>query len=387
MFQLCKAILFILILLTAFPLYAGDSESMVDLSPMELRLFEKINQARENPLATAELMGMDADKLLEDLPELYDILTQGLLPLAYNGKLHMSAQNHNQDMIENQYYSYTSLDGRTYEQRIAETGYIPLINGEALERLGFDNFVEPDKAVDDIFKSMFKLELNPEIEKKRVILNPDFEEAGVAFGSGRQVIDGSNDNVYIVTCDFGTNAVSSLETEILELINKARENPLGAAVSSGMHPWQVIGYIPYIYYDVLTEDLPPLVMNRNLYESARDHGWDMIRNGYFSQTSLDGRTLDDRIRNKGYEPVVSGETRRILESADFTEPADVAVALFEDIYRLEMYPESSERYILNPEIKDVGISVIATWPGMNDVSDIYNKNHVVLLVIDFGSED
>ncbi|MCP4110130.1 MAG: hypothetical protein GY749_32180 [Desulfobacteraceae bacterium] len=381
MFQIHKAISLILILLTAFPVYAGDNEDIGNLSPMELRLFEKINQARENPLATAELLGMDTGKLLEDLSDIYDILTQGLLPFTYNEKLCMSAKNHNQDMIENQYYSHDSSDGRTYEQRIAETGYVPLIAGESLDYLAIDSFVEPDKAVDLIFESMFKDELNPESEKKRMILSHDFKEIGVAFGSGRLEIDGSYDNAYVVTCDFGTSAVSSLETEILELVNKARENPLSAAVSSGIHPWQVIGYIPHIYYDVLDQELPPLVMNKSLCESARDHGWDMITN-----TSPDGRTLDDRIRDKGYEPVVLGEAIGILKTVDFTEPADAAIAQFEEIFRREMLPKCSERYILNPKIKDIGISVISTRPGM-DVSETYSDYYVVLLVIDFGSEN
>jgi uncharacterized protein YkwD len=47
----------------------------------------------------------------------------GCDPLNYNLQLERSAQGHAQDMSRNSYMSHTSLDGRTFDQRIRATGY------------------------------------------------------------------------------------------------------------------------------------------------------------------------------------------------------------------------------------------------------------------------
>lgn len=46
--------------------------------------------------------------------------------------------------------------------------------------------------------------------------------------------------------------------------------------------------------------VPPLVWNDNLEKSAQGHAWDMSNNRYFSHTSKDGRTMEDRIVKAGY---------------------------------------------------------------------------------------
>lgn len=45
---------------------------------------------------------------------------------------------------------------------------------------------------------------------------------------------------------------------------------------------------------------PPLAMQSHLRVAARDHSEDMAAQDYFSHTSLDGRTFDQRIRQAGY---------------------------------------------------------------------------------------
>ncbi len=44
-------------------------------------------------------------------------------PLALNVNLRQAARGHSQDMAANNYFSHTSLDGRTFAQRIAQSGY------------------------------------------------------------------------------------------------------------------------------------------------------------------------------------------------------------------------------------------------------------------------
>jgi uncharacterized protein YkwD len=53
--------------------------------------------------------------------------------------------------------------------------------------------------------------------------------------------------------------------------------------------------------------LKPLVLSSALSAVANAHSWDMLRNNYFSHTSLDGRTFKDRIRQAGISFGWAGE--------------------------------------------------------------------------------
>ena len=53
--------------------------------------------------------------------------------------------------------------------------------------------------------------------------------------------------------------------------------------------------------------LKPLVLSSALSAVANEHSWDMLRNGYFSHTSIDGRTKEDRLRNAGISFGWNGE--------------------------------------------------------------------------------
>ena len=53
--------------------------------------------------------------------------------------------------------------------------------------------------------------------------------------------------------------------------------------------------------------LPPLVLSSALSAVANEHSWDMLTNGYFSHTSIDGRTKEDRLNNAGISYSWNGE--------------------------------------------------------------------------------
>ena len=125
-------------------------------SEYEVAFLGMINEARENPLATASFLGMDPDQILLDFPELEEILTKGLPPLTFHKNLYEAAKNHTADMFKKGYYAYNSLDGRTYEDRIMATGYVPVAAGESLGLSGFSNFIDPGASARTIFESMFE---------------------------------------------------------------------------------------------------------------------------------------------------------------------------------------------------------------------------------------
>jgi uncharacterized protein YkwD len=351
----------------------------------EFYLLELINEARENPLVMASSLGMDPEQILEDLPELNDILTVGLPPLTFNGDLYSAASAHSRDMLENYYYSHDSLDGRTINDRIIESGYQPAVTGESLGMVAFFNFIQPAEAVRFIFEDMFKDELNPVRTERRNILAPDLQEVGIGFGFGTFEMGGSIYNVYLTACDFATSSISLLELELLELINQARENPLAVSESLGMDPEQILEDLPELN-DILTGGLPPLTFNADLYGAARAHAWDMLENDYYSHVSIDGRTVDDRVRDNGYLPRSTGEVMRLLATVDFVEASEGARIHFERIFREELDPGCTDRTILNPEIEEAGISFLAVSPDMGEASSgMYRDYYTLLMVADFGA--
>lgn len=353
-------------------------------SQYEQDLLQLINDARENPLAMASSLGMDADKIFQNLPELEDILINGLPPLIFNENLCAAAGAHTQNMLENNYYSHISLDGRTCDDRIVESGYVPTATGESLGMLAFSNFIQPASAVTLMFKNMFRDELDPARAERRNILADDIEESGIGFGSGTFKIDGSIYNVYLTTCDFAADAVSVLELELLELINQAREKPLETAESMGMNPDDIIAGLPELA-EILLQGLAPLTFNQNLYSSARNHAVDMINNSYYSITSMDGREVEDRVRENGYDPAQAGEAIRMLVTAGENAPSEAARICFEKLFRQELSPLCMSRKILNPVFKEVGSSFITVPAGENmGQGRWYSEYNISMLVCDFG---
>jgi hypothetical protein len=357
-----------------------------DYTKYEQDLLQLINEARENPLGVASSLGMDADQILQDFPDLKDILINGLSPLSFNKNLYAAAGAHTQDMLANNYYSHTSLDGRTCEDRIAEKGYDPVVTGESLGMLAFSNFIEPAEAVKLIFENMFRDELDPARTERRNILAGDLEEVGVAMGAGTFKIDGSTYNVYLTTCDFGAGALSEpldfsvIELELLNLINQARENPLGVASSLGMDADQILQDFPELE-DILINGLSPLSFNKNLYAAAGAHTHDMLENNYYSHTSLDGPTCEDRIVEKGYDPVVTGESLGMLAFSNFIEPAEAVELIFETMFRDELDPARTERRnILAGDLEETGIAI---GTGTLNLSD--SPCNVYVATCDFGA--
>jgi len=355
-------------------------------SEYEVVFFDMINEARKNPLSTAVSMGLDPDRILLDFPELNKVLAEGLPPLAFNENLYEAASTHTADMFARGYYAYDSLDGRTYEDRIMATGYVPVAVGESLGISGFANFIDPAESARIMFERMFRDQLDPAGGEQRNILDPELTHVGIALGTGTLKLGGYTFNAYIVTCDFGLS-VEKAGMQLFQLINQARSRPLEVAASLGMDPEQILADFPELH-DILTKGLPPVTFNLQLYTAAGAHARDMLENGYYSHDSLDGRTYDDRIREIGYDPLATGEFLGIqcLGSDFFDEPdgqVDHLVSLmFRKIFTGELTPGcAEERNILDPMLKNVGVSVIA---GISDELGGICGDNLLLTVADFG---
>lgn len=358
----------------------ADSGSM---AAGESVLFDLINQARENPRAMAESLGIDPDAFIADLPGMYDIMTNGLPPLTLNERLRAAALARTEDKIEECCDGGDPSDGRTLPRRIADAGYVAVETGESVGIILFSNFIEPETAGRLLFEEMFREEMDPERTDPRAILNPDIEEIGVALGTGTLNLGRYSYNLYAVVCDFGTAAdVAGLQ--LFNLINQARANPLDTAASLGMDTEALIEDHPHLY-EILTKGLPPLAFDPRLYRAARGHALDMLETEYYSNESPDGRTFEERIREAGYDAVDSGEAIGLMCLTICEEPEEIPSLFLRRIFTRELdEAEPGAMTILNPLLAATGVAIAG---GTSIELGGICGDEVALLTADFGAEE
>lgn len=98
--------------------------------------------------------------------------------------------------------------------------------------------------------------------------------------------------------------------------------------------------------------LAALKSNDSLTAAAQGHAQDMAVNGYFSHTSLDGRTLGDRIRQAGYSYRAAGENIAWGQRT----PSEVVSGW--------MASPGHRRNILNPNFRELGIGLARDTDGV-----------------------
>lgn len=125
---------------------------------------------------------------------------------------------------------------------------------------------------------------------------------------------GERVNLRFATADFSPSAQA--EEELLELVNGERAR----------------------------RGLPMLRMDDRLRVAARAHSADMLIRGYFSHTSLDGRSPFDRMRSAGAEFATAGENLAFAPTVKM-------------VHRGLMSSPGHRANILNPQYRRVGIGV------------------------------
>jgi len=327
-------------------------------SRYENTVLTMINAARQNPLAIAASLGMDTHKIISDFPEMSDIFKNGLPPLMFNSKLYESASLHAQDMMDKKYYSAISLDKKSVQERILDTGYIPIISGESLGMLSFGNFMDPDKAAKAVFHNMFADELDPARSEKRNILNPDIKDIGISFKADVFDFDGSRENVYLAVCDFGSSDSTRLESSLLSMINEAPKAPTpeetpvktGAVSMTDSSATMAGASSPPVPQYQISNQFPNLVVNEKLTEAARNHTQDIIERLYFDNISPEGTGPFYRVRAAGYKAISVIEVLAAIEFDHFLDPTEAVRIIYE--------------YIINNAILEKGNSEIRAF-GMN----------------------
>jgi len=366
--------------------YFGVCQVVFSQEPVYLeeedRLLELINEARKDPLGMAESLGIDRDTVLQDLPGLNAVLKKGLAPLRFNDSLYRAATGHTEDMIARIYYSHTSPEGRTYTERIRESGYLAALCGESLGLVAFQNFMDTAEAVRIIFESIFLAELDPETTKMRNILNPAITETGIAFGSGQFTAGGVILNAYPVTFDFGKPiaGAEAVEQALVSMLNSARNDPILALLSAGIDRERAAEAYKGMAGGALTWPHAPLARDEKLHGTATAHNRDMRDRLYFGTVSPDGSTPFERVESAGYDPERVGEslgmTLGVLEVSKVDGPFHVARCLYEILLKNDVDPGSDvERNIFDAFMTEVGIGVEIIYlepdPGGDEDGSLY----------------
>lgn len=354
--------------------------SAYGVAAMEADLLARINQARRNPIDTAVELGKAADALLAAMPDMTDILTAGLEPLAHDSRLRESAISHTIDMLDLDYYSKVSPSGITPDDRISAAGYHPGVSAEVLGVVAFKNFMDPGNAVDILFRNMFLSELSGGGAQKAVLLNPVFSDIGIGICSGSLTVGDTRYNVYVVTCDLATVRepieaynTARMAAQLVQLINQARAYPLDVAETLGFERSAVLTSQPeasaYLY-----GGMPPLAVDAYLKESSTLHTEEMLRVGYFSDISPDGRTAEDRILATGYDMLYAGELIFQYASGIVTTPDEMVAAIFNMIFTAELDPEEtatqSSRLMLERDLEDIGVAVACEQQIVEGIAQI-----------------
>ena len=353
---------------------ADADESLTDAESYFLQL---INLTRSNPLAVAKQLGLEKDITSSSLSNLENLMSNGLPPLSSSAQLSLSATHHTLDMVEHNYYSRQSKDGKTPKERIAQTGYSPKIVGETLGMVSFINYLSPKAAARAIFLSMFRDELRPERDALNILSN-SYQEIGISLKAADFEIHGRTYNVYIATCDFAQSAANESELSALELINQIRHEPLAYAKSIGLDVDGFPGGIP----DLLESSeiaLPPLCMNSSLQLATEQHGHDMLASGQLRLVTEESiKTPISRAKENGFVASRLRATFRLISSTEHLGSQIMARKNIERIFIRELTMPAANRVMLNPHAEYIGISLLEGIPNgetkvAENLSPYYNQ--------------
>ncbi|MGE0086273.1 MAG: CAP domain-containing protein [Desulfococcaceae bacterium] len=355
----------------------AEEDSTIEPSAQELRLLELINEARRAPLDMAVSLGMDREQILRDLPELEDVLTQGMKPVAFNLQLYLAATAHNKDMLTNNYYSHTSLDGQSYKDRISDRGILSLLTGERLGMISFKNFISSNDAVEIIFENMFRAELAAAANEEMNMLNPDMEKIGISLQAGALHIGGESRNAYLTVCDFAGAEIDwhAVEEYFYRRVNAFRVNPVQALEGKKERKDEV-------FEDLAWWGIQPLSRNSKLYESASRHVNDMINRVYFDTVSPEGMGPFERSESVGYSAKRTEEVLGICVVAEDMTAKDIAESIYENLLSgtLQYRNDGFWKMVQDSGMREVGIAVQAFFFDIGASEKVL----VCVLVADFA---
>ena len=268
----------------------------------------------------------------------------GLNPLDNDDRLTRAARGHSEDMAQQNYFSHTSLDGRSPGDRIKAEGYSGFTYGENIAA-GYSTPV-----------AVMNAWMNSPGHRAN-ILNPSFCDIGVGHATGGSFRDywTQNFGCGADTPSTPTPSVAPTATPTPSAAPTATPTP-SAAPTATPTPSETPTATPTSQGNSFESEVFKLVNQERrkagldllsndtrLASSARKHSKDMAQQNFFSHTSLDGRTPGDRIKAEGYSGFTYGENI----AAGFSTP--------ESVMEVWMNSPGHRANILNPDFCDIGV--------------------------------
>lgn len=180
-----------------------SSYSYGDPTVSEQVHLEEINRARTNPLAEATLHGV---ALNEGLPA-GTISSDPAQPLVMNEWLTLSARNHSQDMLDNNFFAHNSQDGTTPFERMIAAGFDYSSAGENLAWRGSTGFIDEISTVIQMHADLYIDEYVSSRGHRINIFDRSFKEIGLGVKGGPYTYNSTTYNYsFMLTCDFGASS-------------------------------------------------------------------------------------------------------------------------------------------------------------------------------------
>jgi hypothetical protein len=151
---------------------------------------------------------------------------------------------------------------------------------------------------------------------------------------------------------------SAEEQMHLELINRARANPVAEAKIYGLSS-VTEGIDSSSLSSISTKAMQPLTFNVKLYKAAIAHSKDMADNEYFAHNSQGtNKTPAQRVEDQGYDYLRTGENLAYTATTASIDKGESSIKLHGDLFIDEDYPGRGHRVnILSPKFKEVGVAL------------------------------
>ncbi len=183
---------------------------------------------------------------------------------------------------------------------------------------------------------------------------------------------------------------TDLEQYMLELINRARQDPTAEGIFlDTLNTYYTIDarYRKPAFFTNLRQEFQsypvaqPLPFNASLIQAARAHASDMIARKYFAHVTPEGKYPWDRAADAGYDSTFVGENMHSVGATSSDNVLYEHFSLMVDYDNLAQAtsPLGHRLNILNPIYSEIGVGIIGTLSNGKTVQDFGDAGHSFVL--------
>ncbi len=203
MYRIFFLITLILSLVITFGSSRAGQKSLAEQESVEALFLQWVNEARSNPWAEAERLGLNVTELRMEVGEsTANQWDEGLTPLKWNERLAVASTFQVQDMLDRCYYSHMSPEGLGPEQRIQSVFYDAMFFGESMGGVAFLKIISDEEAIRIIYEGLLMDALRQGSEGAP-LLDPFLRDIGLCLDGGQLFFEDTWYNIYLLTCDLG----------------------------------------------------------------------------------------------------------------------------------------------------------------------------------------